>query len=493
MKFMTTDPPPERKPYAFGITDLLPAAMVKDLRQSLRSPLYLLLMVLSVAMLYIFMQPRVGFEEYQLIGNWETLIFFMTVLLVLFVPAHAARSIAGDIRERGSNFLRLCPLSAGRIIWGQFLSGAVQLALLALSLAPLIHSYQMAASPNFSWMVDCGICTLPAYAFCGLTLLMLYLLALFALAVMMMLAGMPLFLRLLAQLGVGSIFLPIQSLSTKFFNQNPIDPARAQNLLHSGAFLAILLFIGILCALHLSKRHYCAFVEVRSGWLRLLASLFLFSPLLVIKLLGTHFSLSEFVGCSQLALSAALIWILIDELMPREGHRRKHPKILPFNRCSSANNLSFIVVFCGIALCLPHIYLASGLFPNDAAEIVASTLKFNSMFCLGLFSTCIFSLLLTGLFIKTNSTARMTCFCIIAVVANILCMQINDILTNTWALDLWPCIPFANLDELSIYTEYSKHQLLQASITSLSFYFLYCIVIYIRQRKVPFNASPKKS
>ncbi len=493
MKFMTTDPPPERNPKAFGLTDLLPAAMVKDLRQSLRSPLYLLLMVLSVAMLYIFMQPRVGFGKYQLIGNWGTLIFFMTVLLVLFVPAHAARSIAGDIRERGSNFLRLCPLSAGRIIWGQFLSGAVQLALLTLSLAPLIHNYQMAASPNFSWMVDCGICALPAYAFCGLTLLLLYFLSLFALAVMMMLAGMPLFLRLLAQLGVGFAFLPIQSLSTRLFNSGYIDPDLAQDLLHSGACIAIMLFIGILCALHLAKRHYCAFVEVRSGWLRLLASLFLFTPLLASKLLGTTFSLSDFMDCSQFALAAALTWLLIDELMPREGHRRKHPKILPFNRCSSSNNLSFVVLFCGIALCLPHIYRTYGLLPHEATELVERALIFNSMSCLGLFSTCIFSLLLTGLFIKTNSTARMSYFCIIAVVANILCMQINSILSKAWELDLWPCIPFANLDELSIYAEHSKHQLLQASITSLSCYFLYCIVIYIRQRKVPSNARPKKS
>ncbi|MFI3243882.1 MAG: hypothetical protein R3Y56_06480 [Akkermansia sp.] len=493
MKFMTTDPPPARNPKAFGLSDLLPAAMVKDLRQSLRSPLYLLLMVLSVAMLYIFMQPRAGYAAHQLIGNWDTLIFFMTVLLVFFVPAHAARSIAGDIRERGSNFLRLCPLSAGRIIWGQFLSGAVQLALLALSLAPLIHSYQMAASPRFSWMVDCGIGTLPAYAFCGLTLLMLYLLALFALAVMMMLAGMPLFLRLLAQLGVGCIFFEIQSPSAHFFNRSYLDPDLAQRLLHSGAFLAILLVIGILCALHLAKRHYCAFVEVRSGWLRLLASLFLFSPLLAIKLVNHEVEFGDFIEYSHLSLGAALIWVLIDELMPRDTAPVKKRRLFPFNRCSSSSSLSCIVLFCGLSVALPHIYLACGLFPAETIERTEHLLRFNAMVGMGCLSTCLFCLMLVQLFFKANSRARLTGFFLISTVTNIFSFQLYFALQNAFKRDCWVFIPFANVNMPNISQIYSNHQLLQAGIVSIICYLLCCISIYARQAKAPSTARPKKS
>ncbi len=493
MKFMTTDPPPERNPKAFGLTDLLPAAMVKDLRQSLRSPLYLLLMVLSVAMLYIFMQPRAGYAAHQLIGNWDTLIFFMTVLLVLFVPAHAARSIAGDIRERGSNFLLLCPLSAGRIIWGQFLSGAVQLALLALSLAPLIHNYQMAASPNFSWMVDCGICTLPAYAFCGLTLLLLYFLSLFALAVMMMLAGMPLVLRLLAQLAVGSIFFQLQSPSTRFFNRSYVDPDLAQNLLHSGVFLSILLFIGILCALHLAKRHYCAFVEVRSGWLRLLASLFLFTPLLALRLVNAEVSFPTFIEFSNFALGAALVWVLIDELMPREIAPIKKRKIHPFNRCSSATSLSGIVLFCGLSVALPHFYLSCGIFPDESSELVDQVLRYHAMFGMGSFSTCLFCLMLTTLAFKANSRARLMGFCLVAVVTYIFSYQLYLTLQESFKIQCWPFIPFANVNTTNITHLYTNHQLIQASIMSISCYLLTCILLYTRLRKAPSKARPKKS
>ncbi len=483
MNFTVTDPPPEHKPKAFGLSDLLPPAMLKDLRQSLRSPLYLLLMAISVTLLYLLEQPRGGNAPHLLIYNWSTLLIYITLILIFFVPAHAARSISGDIRERGSNFLQLCPLSAGRIIWGQFLSGAAQLALLVLAMSPLIHQYQLAASPRFSWMVDCGLCSLPAYAFCGLTVLLIYILALFALAMLMMLAGMPLYLRLMAQLAVGSIAIAIQSSSAQFFNRSFVDPELAQSLLRMGGMLAILLLMGTLCALHLAKRHYAAFVEVRSGWLRLLAGLFLLAPLAYGKLVKPDMELLSWVELTQVSLLAARWWVWMDELMPRDTPPRKKLKIFAFNRCNSGANLSCMVFLTALAILLPYLAMKVGIIPPMADELMQQALRYNAMLGLSCFSTSCFLFLLVQLLMKPTSRARLAGFCLLTLVIYILSLQLYFFVLDDLGQHTWLYLPFINMMELRPTMVYSNHLFIQAGIVALSCYVLCCLVLYCRQGK----------
>lgn len=476
---LENSPPPERNPKAFGLSDLLPAAMVKDWRQSLRSPLYLILIVLGLVLMYVYLQPRAGFRAEQVIGNWDNFLIFSGVLLMVLVPFRAALSIAGDIRERGSNFLQLCPLSSTRIIYGQFLSGAFQLLLLTLALAPLMYSYQETARASFGMTIDFMGIAIPLYAFCSISLAAIYLLSLFTLAMMMALAGLPLILRLMALNGLLLFLIPITAGSDLVFNS---EYPNAPELLRDLCSMSVYLVVGTLCALHLAKRHYCSFVEVRSGVLRILAALFIAAPLLFISLSLKSHSYSEFYMMIKASLGFSLIWIFLDELMPRQRFSTKHLRIFALNRCSSMSTVYCILIFCGLAYALPYLAPHLGLYTDISPERMQHLLSLHLRVCLAVFSSSLFVLSLVELCFKPTSNSRLMGFIIILGVSTLLMIQLNMVLEDHFDLYLSEYLPLLNLCELDTRGPATNHQLLHAVLIAMGFFVLYCVLNFIRRR-----------
>lgn len=106
--------------------DWLPPALVKDLRQMLRSPLYLLGVLAMVGVFTVLMLRQES-------GAYE----FAAVLLCAVVPARVSMSVASEVRA-GANFMRLTPLSSWQLVWGTWASAMVQVVLLALLLLPAV-------------------------------------------------------------------------------------------------------------------------------------------------------------------------------------------------------------------------------------------------------------------------------------------------------------------------------------------------------------------
>ncbi len=481
MKSLAKTPPPKRDPKAWGFSDFLPPAMVKDLRQSLRSPIHVVMLLLGIALMYLFIEPTSGYYESQRIANWDVFIGFAAFLLIVFVPIHSSRTIAGDIRERGSNFLLLCPISAGRIIMGQFLSGAAQLLLLVLALGPLTHRFQATASHYFSWCIEYGPFEIPAFYVCSLSVLMLYLIALFALAVMMLLASIPLFFRLMTLAGIASLLLIVQEEGHYLFNREHYLMPHSIEMLDSWLILAVLLVVGTICALQLAKRHYCAFVEVRSGSLRLVSSLLIFAPLFLRWVAYHDMPIIEYAMMTKLAAMGTMLWLLIDELMPRDILSPSTQRPFLLNRCSSLATISSMALILGLSCILPALMHALGLFsicsPAELSD-ASSSLCFSM---LSLFASLVFCLALVDTFLKPTSRARLTAFLVAMLVVTIFSFQLElaceSLVKDDFTMSFLPFVHFAKLDYVPTNTDF-----VNGVIFAVCALFYSLLVILVRHR-----------
>ena len=106
------------------ISDYLPAAMVRDLRQSIRNRIYGICLILGLpASLWILLgSPQ---------GNGYVMAFLAIVLMWFIIPNRAGSAVTADAKVKSTNFMILTPLTSRRIVWSIWLSAVAQLTIVA--------------------------------------------------------------------------------------------------------------------------------------------------------------------------------------------------------------------------------------------------------------------------------------------------------------------------------------------------------------------------
>ena len=106
------------------ISDYLPAAMVRDLRQSMRNRFYIICLLLGLpASLWTLLgSPQ---------GNGYVMSFFAIALMWFIIPNRAGSAVTADAKVKSTNFIILTPLTSRRIVWGIWLSAVAQLTIVA--------------------------------------------------------------------------------------------------------------------------------------------------------------------------------------------------------------------------------------------------------------------------------------------------------------------------------------------------------------------------
>ncbi len=113
------------------LSDRLPVAMVRSLRQCRRAPLYPLAVLCYILLAWIVVTPDEG--ELPKPG---TVTWWLMAGVCGIVPAMIGMQIAGDNNE--NNFMRLVPIGSRRLVWGIWLSGLVQCVFFVLIFVPIL-------------------------------------------------------------------------------------------------------------------------------------------------------------------------------------------------------------------------------------------------------------------------------------------------------------------------------------------------------------------
>lgn len=158
-------------------SDLLPVAMVRSWMQCRRSPLYLLAVAALLTLSFInweFPEADTALAADKLRG-----IPVGTILMLVcgLVPLTAGLVVRGDVGK--NNFMRLAPVSSVRMVWGIWLSFAVQAFILAgvYAVSMYFMDYPIGYIACFSILLlafSCGLIALwmLAMSFSGLAFLM---------------------------------------------------------------------------------------------------------------------------------------------------------------------------------------------------------------------------------------------------------------------------------------------------------------------------------
>lgn len=405
---------PKKDASAFGLSDLLPPALIKDMRQLLRSPLYLCLLALCFLILLL---PSAE-------NGFTVLLIKCSVILCAFVPLRSSSALHQDIRERGSNFLQLCPLSAWRIVMGQFLSATVQILLLGLCLVPVLWHLHGTETFNICFDQD-GAIGFETYLIkpdmVWVSLVGFMLIAMLQTAVLMALACLHVVLRFIILVGsiialwCQFIFLALAKMPIN------LETLTTELLLIAGGFWLVL----ILCFLLLARRYYCASVEMNSGLLRLLVLIAAagttalnYSNELKAVTFNTIYGLEITSSCFGL-----LYILILDELLPRDTGTavpQRFKGIFGFwRKPSSTPNFVFmlllVVMFAAsrYAFFWHHDGTAAQIGESISAE-QALLLAFYVPFAM--FTALYVPLAMTNIISKTDNRARIIIYCICKIV-----------------------------------------------------------------------------
>ncbi|MFI3243883.1 MAG: hypothetical protein R3Y56_06485 [Akkermansia sp.] len=416
-----------------SFSDWLPPALILDMRQSLRSPLNIALAILGVLLIYSTITSTPESEAKILM-----LSFLHSILLLAFIPFRAGVKIARDIRERGSNFLQLCPLSAGRIVWGQFLSCTVQMLLLTLPIIPL---YLMSIAPlqadlstiNSDLPYYLSHCPYGLYVLLGVILAGGMLLT----ALMMALAILPLMARIFIQTGI-IIFVALSyigmmvGLSYAHLRAD-IAPISVDITRFTTDYLALvaqaLAFSGML--LILASRHYSSDIEASSGRLRILSFATLAGAFAWLKY-SNYTPLPEGIG--GLYFIPLLAIAMLDELQPDESHSgitaRRRGFIGYLTRRTTGANIIFVLLM-AIFTTAAAWFIIHQPDITQLSERVATPDFLNELMrlatpILALIYSCYATLILTDIVLPHSSRQRLIAFVISAVLIYIACGQLVD-------------------------------------------------------------------
>ena len=157
-------------------SDLLPVAMVRSWMQCRRSPLYLLAVAALLALSFINWEFP---EADTALAADKRGIPVGTILMLVcgLVPLTAGLVVRGDVGK--NNFMRLAPVSSVRMVWGIWLSFAVQAFILAgvYAVSMYFMDYPIGYIAYFSILLlafSCGLIALwmLAMSFSGLAFLM---------------------------------------------------------------------------------------------------------------------------------------------------------------------------------------------------------------------------------------------------------------------------------------------------------------------------------
>lgn len=113
------------------LSDRLPVAMVRSLRQCRCAPLYPLAVLCYILLAWIVVTSGEG--ELPKPG---TVTWWLMAGVCGIVPAMIGMQIAGDNNE--NNFMRLVPIDSRRLVWGIWLSGLVQCVFFVLIFVPIL-------------------------------------------------------------------------------------------------------------------------------------------------------------------------------------------------------------------------------------------------------------------------------------------------------------------------------------------------------------------
>lgn len=113
------------------LSDRLPVAMVRSLRQCRCAPLYPLAVLCYILLAWIVVTSGEG--ELPKPG---TVTWWLMAGVCGIVPAMIGMQIAGDNNE--NNFMRLVPIGSRRLVWGIWLSGLVQCVFFVLIFVPIL-------------------------------------------------------------------------------------------------------------------------------------------------------------------------------------------------------------------------------------------------------------------------------------------------------------------------------------------------------------------
>ncbi len=112
-------------------SDYFPPALVRDLRRSLRTRGYLVMLALAL-LAAVWVQYAATQEEDG--GGVATSIELLLIAMVLMwgvIPNRAGASVSADAKVKGTNFMMLTPLTSRQIVWGTWVSACFQLLLVA--------------------------------------------------------------------------------------------------------------------------------------------------------------------------------------------------------------------------------------------------------------------------------------------------------------------------------------------------------------------------
>ena len=288
------EPTPKKRDFPTWITPPL----VKELRQGMRSPAFLITMslfpaALSLVFLFSFIQSPNGPVVSPSLSNnlFWTLICFC---LLIVIPLRALIAVKEEIDTRSINLLILTKLTSTRIIWGKWVSLISQSALiLCLTLPFAVIRYYFG---DINILQD----------LCFLLLIFVFGSALTAFS--LWLSGTPALLRILASIQL--IFCGI-AFATMGFNINQIfggDFYFASFWSSSVVFLfdaAIIIWLSLL----LATKWFASPSENISGRIRCVMLLVLPLPFLIL-LLPKHMISANFMGI-QTTVSFATITIAL--------------------------------------------------------------------------------------------------------------------------------------------------------------------------------------
>ena len=143
------------------ISDYLPAAVVRDLRQSIRNSFYKACLLFSIpAALWILLgSPQ---------GNGYLMTGLAIVLMWFIIPNRAGAAVTADAKVKSTNFMVLTPLTSRRIVWGIWFSAASQIVIVAaVGALLLVWRHHLPAQAELTpdlrmldWMVYGVICAI---------------------------------------------------------------------------------------------------------------------------------------------------------------------------------------------------------------------------------------------------------------------------------------------------------------------------------------------
>lgn len=143
------------------ISDYLPATVVRDLRQSIRNSFYRACLLLSIpAALWILLgSPQ---------GNGYLMAGLAIVLMWFIIPNRAGAAVTADAKVKSTNFMILTPLTSRCIVWGIWLSAAIQIVIMAaVGALLLVWRHHLPAQAELTpdlrmldWMVYGVICAI---------------------------------------------------------------------------------------------------------------------------------------------------------------------------------------------------------------------------------------------------------------------------------------------------------------------------------------------